>query len=66
MEATGGLKGVRELFDKGTPIEYLEGDGNNTLIARIKNELNISMKKRFDNNHAVKMLLEHYSEWKRN
>lgn len=54
MEATGGLKGVKELFDEGTPIEYLEGDGDNTSIAIIKNELNISMKKRFDKN-VVKM-----------
>ncbi|XP_053400902.1 uncharacterized protein LOC128557554 isoform X2 [Mercenaria mercenaria] len=54
MEAASGLKGVRELFSEGTPIEYLEGDGDNTLIARLKSDLNISLKKRFDKNHVVK------------
>lgn len=36
--------GIKELAAQGTPIECIEGDGNNTLIARIKNELNISLK----------------------
>ena len=54
MESTGGVKGVRELIEEGTPVEYLEGDGDNTLIARLKSELNIDMKKRFDRYHIVK------------
>lgn len=45
MESTGELMGVKELAAKGTPIECIEGDGDNTLIARIKTELNISLKK---------------------
>lgn len=44
MESTGGLMGVKELAAQGTPIECIEGDGDTTLIARIKNELNISLK----------------------
>lgn len=35
-------------------MEYLEGDGDNTLIANLRTELNINMKKRFDKNHVVK------------
>lgn len=45
MESTGGLMGVKELAAQGTPIECIEGVGDTTLIARIKNELNISLKK---------------------
>lgn len=54
MESTSGVQGVKELNESGTPVEYLEGDGDNTLIARLKSDLNISMKKRFDRNHIVK------------
>lgn len=54
MEATSGVKGVQELINEGTPIDYLEGDGDNTLISRLKTELNVEVKKRFDKNHVVK------------
>lgn len=45
MERTGGLMGGKELAVQGTPIECIEGDGDNTLIACSKDELNISLKK---------------------
>lgn len=54
MESSTGLKGVKELIDEGTPVEYIEGDGDNTLIARLRSELNLEMKKRFDKNNVVK------------
>ncbi|KAH3868078.1 hypothetical protein DPMN_031215 [Dreissena polymorpha] len=54
MEATSGVKGVKELSEQGTPVEYLEGDGDNTLISKLKSDLNVTMKKRFDKNHVVK------------
>ncbi|XP_045210249.2 uncharacterized protein LOC123561735 [Mercenaria mercenaria] len=54
MEAKSGVKGVHELLEEGTTVEYLEGDGDNTLISKIKTNLGISMKKRFDKNHVVK------------
>lgn len=54
MESTSGVQGVKELQHENTPVEYLEGDGDNTLIARLKTDLNINMKKRFDRNHIVK------------
>lgn len=54
MESVSGEKGVVELGNEGTPVEYLEGDGDTTLIARLRNNLNIEMKKRFDRNHVVK------------
>lgn len=54
MESVSGVRGVQELGHEGTPVEYIEGDGDNTMLARLKNELNIDMKKRFDRNHVVK------------
>lgn len=54
MESSSGVKGVRELKERGTPIEIIEGDGDNTLITHLKSDLNISVKKRFDRNHVVK------------
>lgn len=46
MGSTGGLNCVKKLAVQGTPIECLEGDGDNPLISCIKNELNISLKKK--------------------
>lgn len=56
MESTSGVLGVKELNESGTPVKYLEGDGDNTLIARLRSDLN--MKKRFDRNHIVKTLVK--------
>lgn len=56
MESTSGVQGVKELNESGTPVKYLEGDGDNTLIARLRSDLN--MKKRFDRNHIVKTLVK--------
>ncbi|XP_060588030.1 uncharacterized protein LOC132743517 [Ruditapes philippinarum] len=52
MEATSGVKGVKELLAEGIPVEYLEGDGDNTLISRLKTDIGVSMKKRFDKNRV--------------
>ena len=54
MESVSGEKGVMDLASEGTPVEYIEGDGDTTLIARLKNNQNITMKKRFDKNHIIK------------
>lgn len=56
VESTSGDQGVKELNESGTPVKYLEGDGDNTLIARLRSDLN--MKKRFDRNHIVKTLVK--------
>lgn len=53
MESSSGVMAVKELSKSGYPVEYLEGDGDNTLIARLKEE-NINVKKRYDRNHVVK------------
>ncbi|XP_060565928.1 LOW QUALITY PROTEIN: uncharacterized protein LOC132724962 [Ruditapes philippinarum] len=62
MESVSGEKGVQELKDEGTPIEYVEGDGDNTLIARVKNNLNIHLKKRFDKNVGKHLFSLHHSK----
>lgn len=55
MESACGVKGVKELpvYKKGFPVEFLEGDGDNTLVARLR-EQNIHVKKLYDKNHVVK------------
>ena len=40
MESVSGEKEVLELNNEGTPVEYLEGDGDTTLLARLKNNQN--------------------------
>lgn len=54
MEAASGVEGVRELQEEGVTIEYIEGDGDNTLISKLKEDLKLNMRKRFDRNHIVK------------
>lgn len=64
MEATSGVKGVQELLVEGTLVEYLKGDGDNTLISRIETDLSVTMKKRFDKNHVVKNFIKGLSKLK--
>lgn len=54
MESLSSLQGFKELTASGTPVDTIEGDGDNTLISRIKKDLNIEVKKRFDKNHILK------------
>lgn len=54
MESVSGVQDIKELIDSGTPVDILEGDGDNTMIFRIKSDLGITLKKRFDKNHVFK------------
>ena len=54
IEGAAGVTGIKDLQNAGTPIEIIEGDGDYTTIARVRNELGISLKKKFDRNHIVK------------
>ncbi|ELT91452.1 hypothetical protein CAPTEDRAFT_199757 [Capitella teleta] len=54
MESASTVQGIRELAAEGTPVKTLEGDGDNTAIARIKAELGLSIEKVYDKNHVVK------------
>jgi len=60
MESSSGVNGVKELKESGTPIEIFEGDGDNTLISRLNNDLNMTVQKRFDRNHVVKNIGKTY------
>lgn len=54
MESASGERGINELYKEGTPVEVIEGDGDNTMIARLKSKSNMNLKKKFDRNHVVK------------
>lgn len=53
METSSGVQGIKELAKSGTPVEYIEADGDNTLIAQLHIE-NIFVKKLFVRSHVVK------------
>ena len=52
MESVAGVQGIQHMSKDGT-VEILEGDGDNTLIAKLRNDLGINMKKRLDKNHVI-------------
>lgn len=54
MEATSGERAFLDLAAEGTPVEYCEGDGDTTLLARLKTNQGMDMKKRFDKNYIMK------------
>ncbi|XP_053402201.1 uncharacterized protein LOC123555937 isoform X3 [Mercenaria mercenaria] len=56
MESESGEKAILDLAKAGTPVEILEGDGDNTLLARLKSKHGISLKKKYDKNHVIKNL----------
>ncbi|CAG2195904.1 unnamed protein product [Mytilus edulis] len=54
MESQAGMQADKELLEQGTPVKTIEEDEDNTFIARLKSELNLTVKKRFDKNHTIK------------
>ena len=38
MESASGILGVTDLKESGTPVEIIEGDGDNTTISRLRSE----------------------------
>ena len=53
IEAAAGLQGIREFEKEGTPVDTLEGDGDSSMMARLR-EHGYDVKKKYDKNHAVK------------
>ena len=53
-ETANTMSGLLELMAKGFPVEYVEGDGDNSVISKMKIEHGIDLLKRFDKNHIVK------------
>lgn len=33
MESEAGLRDIKDMIQQGTPVEIIEGDGDNTLVA---------------------------------
>lgn len=46
MEGTSGIQAIKEVMSQKTPVEVIEGDGDNTVISRIENELGDRIKKK--------------------
>lgn len=66
MESQAGLEAVREMVEQGTPIKTIEGDGDNTLMARIRSELGVNIKKKLDKNHSVKNIVKKLYDLQKN
>ena len=64
MESEAGLQAVKEMAAQGTPIEIIEGDGDNTLISLAKNQLGISLTKKYDKNHVIKNIVKTFYDLK--
>ncbi len=62
IEAKAGCKAIQELAAEGTPVEILEGDGDSTLISRLREHHNIKLKKKLDKNHVIKNIVKKLHE----
>ena len=54
MEPASGVQGFKELKQQGTPVDIIEGDGDSSLMARLRTELKAKVQKKFDRNHVIK------------
>lgn len=54
MESNAEIKAIKEMISQKTPVEVIEGDGDNTVISRIENEMGVKIKKKLDHNHCEK------------
>ncbi|KAH3782369.1 hypothetical protein DPMN_160284 [Dreissena polymorpha] len=55
--SVSGEKGLKELIEEGTPVEILEGDGDNNLVFRVKRNLNLTLQKLFDKSHVKNIFI---------
>ena len=62
MESQAGLEALKSMSDQGTPVQVIEGDGDNTLIARAKNQLGVTITKKLDKNHCIKNIVKSFYE----
>lgn len=60
MEWTSGIQAIKEMMSQKTPVKVIEGDGDNTVISRIENEMGVRIqKKKLDRNYCVKNIVMH-------
>lgn len=60
MEGKSGIQAIQEVMLQNTPVEVIEGDGDNTVISGIENELGVRIKKKLDRNYCVKTIVKYY------
>ena len=58
-ESNSRIQAIKEMISQKTPVDVIEGDGNNTVISWIENELGVRIKKKLDHNHCVKNIVKH-------
>lgn len=44
MESTAGIQAIKEMISQKTQVKVIEGDGDNTVICRIENEMGVKIK----------------------
>jgi hypothetical protein len=64
MESQAGLQALKCMSGQGTPVQVIEGDGDNTVIARAKNELGVAITKKLDKNHCIKNIAKSFYDLK--
>lgn len=46
MESEAGLQAIKDMIQQGTPVGIIEGDGDNTLVARLERSMGLTVKKK--------------------
>lgn len=59
MESEAGLQAIKDMIQQGTPVGIIEGDGYNTLVARLQRSMGLTVKKKnLDKNHCIKNIVK--------
>eukprot|EP00105_Crassostrea_gigas_P029783 XP_011451830.1 PREDICTED: uncharacterized protein LOC105345397 isoform X2 [Crassostrea gigas] len=58
MESEAGLQAIKDMIQQGTPVGIIEGDGDNTLVARLERSMGLTVKKKLDKNHCIKNIVK--------
>lgn len=56
MESEAGLQAIKDMIQQGTPVGIIEGDGDNTLVARLERSMGLTVKKNLTRIIALKIL----------
>lgn len=46
MESEAGLQAIKDMIQQGTPVGIIEGDGDNTLVARLERSMGLTVIKK--------------------
>ena len=53
-----GLQAVKEMTVQGTKVQTIDGDSDNSLIAHAKTQWGISLTKKLQSYHSVKIIVK--------